>query len=199
MRTFEQYVLENPWPVMVGCVVLWAVLRVLGRRRESRGLVIASWVVLLLGAGAGLLGHFVETRGEKLLVAVDGFLVAAGEGRVLGVDGMEGYVAPGLVATDSQGAVQVTWVEVRDRLQGVTIDELSYRVVPPVVMAAGGAQGAALEIDVRVTAGGQPVGTTRWRMNWVYSDADGWRVRELRWLAWRGENPDGLWRMALGR
>ncbi|MEM6551818.1 MAG: hypothetical protein AAF750_06800 [Planctomycetota bacterium] len=195
----EQYVLENPWPVMVGCVVLWAVLRVLGRRKESKGLVVASWVMLVMGAGAGVLGHFVETRGERLLVAVDGFLVAAGEGRVSGAGGMEGYVAPGLMVTDSKGTMQVTWDEVRDRLEGVTIDELSYRVVPPVVMAARGKQGAGVDIDVKVTVGGRPVGTTRWRMDWVYGDAAGWQVRELRWLAWRGENPDGLWRMALGR
>ena len=61
-----EMLLENPWPIVIAAVGVAAVLRVTGKRRGQKGLVVASWVLLVLGVGLVGLARWVETDREAV-------------------------------------------------------------------------------------------------------------------------------------
>ncbi|MEM9415867.1 MAG: nuclear transport factor 2 family protein [Planctomycetota bacterium] len=76
---------ESPWPIVVGLVVLWALMRLIGGRltgeREALGqrLRKASWAVLLVAAGVYGLAWYVQTPAERLEITMRQLLAAVEE------------------------------------------------------------------------------------------------------------------------
>ena len=75
---------EDPWPIIVALVIVWAILRIAGRRIEDKRLVASSWGVLALIAGVMAVSILVVTPREKLVAAMDRLLLAVEEGDVAG-------------------------------------------------------------------------------------------------------------------
>ena len=80
--TFTRWILENPWPLSIGLLLLAAAILVHAIRRDDRRPVGFAVGVLLLAIGFLTTGLLVETRGESAVKATRNLVAAAVDGRI---------------------------------------------------------------------------------------------------------------------
>ncbi|MEM6749513.1 MAG: hypothetical protein AAF612_03495 [Planctomycetota bacterium] len=185
MANLEHNLFESPWLIIVGLVVVFAVLRVLGRSLANKKLVWASHAPLLLAGGVALLAHFVETDAEK----IDGWtgeLLAATT--VPDVAAMDRFIDPGAVIKDEKGDQLATWAGVKRTIQRDIFDGHGHTVDSVARASEAGVMAASVRIQSRIGSSEQ-VHPTRWEWVWKKGDDGRWRVVEFHWVTYRGQPP----------
>lgn len=196
MRILEQYLLEDPWPVVVGLIVLFAVIRVIGRRSGRSRWVQASLLPLGLASAVAFTAHLVDTPVERLIQRTDAFMQATVQPNFAVLDGI---IDPQATFHDEDGKVRAQWPEIRERLAEVSIDSQSVTVTE---IARIERYQAAMHITARTELGDEAipgVQPTRWIMIWSRGEDDDWRISQMHWLSWRGQDASPLWSAAMSR
>lgn len=72
----SHYLFESPWMIIAGLAIVWTVLRIVGRRNQSKVISRASWLPLVCIAALLITSSMVTTRQEKLVDALDALLLS---------------------------------------------------------------------------------------------------------------------------
>ena len=70
------YLFESPWLIIVGLAILWTLMRIISRRKDSKLLRRATWLPLILIVLLWATAALVTTRREKLLDTLDAMLLS---------------------------------------------------------------------------------------------------------------------------
>lgn len=175
-----QLFFENPWPIVVGMVLVWAVLRITGRRTRQNRLMFASWVVLALAIAVMFVASVVQTPREKLVQAMETLITAIERGDV--------ETFHGLVPEDAKATyfgIPFNRQQVDARLDEADLEDLTL-----VSQTAGliGDQRAVVYMRVRATGGGGFISISDWAIVWEVRDG-AWQAIEFRH---EGEATDNL-------
>ncbi|MEM7682622.1 MAG: nuclear transport factor 2 family protein [Planctomycetota bacterium] len=185
MAQVEYYLFENPWLAVIGLVVLFAVLRVLGRSTGNKKLVLASNLPVLLAGAVALAAHFVETDAEKLDAWTGAVLTASAEPDV---GAMDRYIAPDAVVKNRKGEVIARWSQLRGAVDRGVISGHSYSIRGITRAKDAGVMTTAVALRTRVN-GSDQAHPTGWDWVWQRGDDGQWRITEFHWRSYRGEDP----------
>ncbi|XAM01571.1 hypothetical protein OT109_09265 [Phycisphaeraceae bacterium D3-23] len=117
---------ETPWPIVVGLVVVWALMRLVGVRltgeREATGkrLRSASWSLLVVAAGLLALAWYVQTPAERMTMSMRQLLAA--------VEQEDWETFDQLVAEDATaryGGLEIPRMLVDSRLHKVKVEDIT--------------------------------------------------------------------------
>lgn len=182
---------ENPWPGVVALVAVSAVLRVAGKRQGNKGVLIASWVALLLGLGVYAAASWVNTDREVMIQRTEAWIQAASP-----VDraALTALMAPNVPLLGPQGdyLLDLDAPTIAQNLEQYRVEVVSYRDIEAWPASPG--QGTShLRVSHEVL--GQRVLGTSWELGWRRNDAGDWRVVSIKWVRYGNEPPsDGLLR-----
>ncbi len=173
---WPEWLFGNPWPLAVGLVLLFAGLRLVGRRMEKPKLLRASWGAL----GAMLLvlaaAYLVETRSERL-VRQTRELAQAGIGPDFKV--LDSLLAPEIkVSTGNQSR----GIAISDQVLRARLASMQAKTMVCSNMEATFTADDAAFVHVSVQAGSarwEGAVMTTWNVYWKKTPA-GWRVTELK-------------------
>ncbi len=181
--------LENPWPIVIVLIGVAAVLRVVGRRNDKRGLSLAALIALLAAVGVYVLATLVDTPREQVTAATHALLDATVAKDAAAIDRL---LDPRVVLADERGNVRLTIGELRPGLDR-TLErfDLASQRAKNLLVDTQTPDAATAHLDLRTgfTDNAFPPSHTRWQLDWR-RDADGrWRLTEVRWLEWMGQTP----------
>lgn len=173
---WPEWLFGNPWPLVVVLALLFAGLRLVGRRLEKPKLTHASWAALGAMALVIVGSQLVETT-QKKLVRQTKELVTASIGPRFDV--LDRLLAPEVkVSVGDQTHVVMTGDQaLRARLKQAQVKTMSCSNLEATVEDGGNAW-----VRISVEASGAQwdgAGMTTWRIYWVKTPA-GWRATELR-------------------
>jgi hypothetical protein len=176
--------LEQPWPLILGLIGAWAVLRVLGSRRHSLRLRLAAVGMLALAAGVALLAWAVTTDREALLTRTEALVSATDP-----IDQalLDGTIAGSAEIAIADGPTIARYGRSREAWDQVTVARQTIRD-----LGAGLTQGGEGVSEVSLlTMLEQPPMTrpipSRWRLHWRRTDTGDWQVRRIVLVSWQGQ------------
>lgn len=175
---FSHILFEDPsWGILALAVAL-VVVRLIGRRKGNKKLLLASWLPLVLMVALWTSARLVETKGEKLVDAVEVFLLSVEDNdmatfRAAVSEDAETFYPPGARPPG------ITREDVIDRLRGIKVHDIT--LLDSVQAAMIGDNDAATVIRIRVDAemgGFRGVQVMTWQIVWKYQ-GDRWQVMRL--------------------
>ncbi|MEO1235359.1 MAG: hypothetical protein AAFX76_01080 [Planctomycetota bacterium] len=168
---------ENPWPGVIACVGVSAVLRVTGKRTGNGKLLGVSWAALIAGLGLYAAAALIETDREALIAGTERFVVAVGGADAPALDALldprAALVGPGGTYWD-----QLTGPFIADEVTDHAVTDVAARAIDAVSNRPGF---GASTMDVRCRVNGVPTPST-WELRWAKDEAGDWRIVEARWL-----------------
>lgn len=172
---WPEWLFANPWPLVAGLVLLFAGLRLVGRRMEKPKLLRASWGALGLLAVVIAGAQLVETPSEKLVRQTEEMAQASigPNFKVLGA-----LLAPEVkVSIGDQSRVIMTGDQaLRARLVQAQVQTLG---CSGMVATLVDARTAWVQVSIQASgAQWDSHGMTTWKIHWSKTPA-GWRVTEL--------------------
>lgn len=191
----RHYTVENPVPVMVALVIAALILLAVAWQDRRRRPAIAAAVVLAVAAALWLVATVVETRRETLMRHTRYLLDATAP---LDEDGLRRIFSPDTVVTGPDGKVWYSFDETlaelrgvlsRFRIRGHRVDQIS-------ATAEGADRGSShVRISTRLDPEQYPTPIhTAWRLSWRRDPDVTWRLIEIRWLEFEGNEPMmGMW------
>lgn len=175
-----QLFFENPWPIVVGLVLAWAVMRIAGRRAEHKKVMLASWAVLAVAAAVIVVASMVQTPREKLVRAMEQLIVAVEQGDV--------QTFHALVPEDAKATyygVPFTRRMIDSQLDEANLEDLTL-ISQEQAMAPNGQ--AVVYMRIRATGGGGFLSISDWAIVWELRDGQ-WQAIDFRH---EGEATDNL-------
>ncbi len=177
---------EDPWALVVGLVALAGILRVGGKRRGDaaggRGLVMASWVALLLGVGLYGLSRWVETDREALTRLTEDFVRATSpvdEPALANLlDSRAFLLGPGGMVWDELSAGFIA-----EKLKQHQVEGSGLRQADAVASRPGWGT-STMDVSSRVS--GYPARTT-WQIVWQQQPDGDWTIQSMTWLTFRNQ------------
>ncbi|MFI4860527.1 MAG: hypothetical protein ACIAXF_07605 [Phycisphaerales bacterium JB063] len=176
---------ESPWPIVVGLVVVWALMRLVGARltgdREALGKRMrrASWGLLVVAAGVYGLAWYVQTPAERLEISMRQLLLA--------VEQEDWATFDKLVADDATGeylGLDFTRAQIDSQLAAAQIEDIT--LLSSVVAYDPDRREGGTAVHLRIEGGfGGMLGMdlSSWAIHWE-EQPDG------RWVATRFEHDD---------
>ena len=187
--SLEVVLYEKPWPIVIGLVVVWALMRlvgvrVLGGEREALGrrLRVASWGVLVVAALVYALAWYVQTPRERLVLTMHALLGA--------VEQEDWAAFDRLTADDATGQYlrqAYTRAQIDETLQAISIEDIT--LLSGVVAEGSAQRGWITTVRLRVRAEGAWEGLEGlagldiavWAITWE-------ELEDGRWVATRFEH-----------
>lgn len=194
---WQEWLFENPWPLVIVLIVLAVVLRLMATRsRRPRGYRFnyAALGALLAALGVYLLTVFVETDRERLVDRTRQLVAATAPLDTAAIDAL---IARGAVVTGPAGETWVLYDDIRPELEravgrhGIARHALR-SLAADVVSSVRGR--SLLSLSTTTDDLGLPI-RTQWLITWRKEGDGTWRVIELQWLEFQGQPPRNLmWR-----
>lgn len=161
---------ESPWMIIMGLALVWAVLRVAGRRTGNTRLMRLSWVALALLVGLWALAAVVTTPREAIRDRLDALLLAVEHKQI---EDYEDIVLP--EATTQFLGMQMTRDQVKRLVESADVKDL---LITAATIDVQSDEQAAAYIRVRASgtvADGVGVNLSEWAIRWRYEDGQ-WRA-----------------------
>lgn len=183
----EHFLLEQPWP-MVGLLLIVAVaVVVINRASLTRKAILSAVACLLLAMIVYLVAKAVVTERESLINAAAELAQQVETGQA---DAIRKSLDEQAVITDPAGRVLVASNLILSIIEKKQAEyDFGSHTIADARAAINSVGSGKTYLRVRSTMGQGGTESTEWLIDWR-RDKDGrWRVRELRWLKWRGLDP----------
>lgn len=195
---WESLLLESPLPVVIALVAMAVVLRVMASRRRDRRLNYAALGALAAAMLVFVLAHLVVTDREAIMARTEALVAATAP---LDSNALADLIANGATVTGPQGQPFLDYSQLRPELERTLtrfpVEGQAVRSLAAQAMGAPGTRGESivgLSTQVRTEFFGGPI-RSEWGLFWQKESDGEWRVVEIRWLTFQGQEPTNLmWR-----
>lgn len=191
---WQEWLFENPWPLVIVLIAVAVVVRLVATRRKQPRVNFAAAGALLLAVGVYLLTMFVATDRERLVDRTKELVEATAP---LDSAAMDGLIARGAIVSGPDGAAWVEYDSIRSELEAVVgryggFDHAIRGLGAEVTSAVRGR--SLLSLSTTAESIGMPI-RTQWLITWRKESDGQWRVIEISWLEFQGRPPRNLmWR-----
>jgi hypothetical protein len=181
---WEDWIIDNPWPLMVCLLTAGVVLLLVARQRLSRGLAIAAVVGLVLGGGVYLGSRVITTQRRQVMAATQTLVGATAP---MDVPKVQGWLAPGVKVLWINGQPWVAADDLKEKLEDLAHQQMiiKQQVVKLEGESTARDQGRSL-VHLLTTANfmGMAITTpSAWLINWSKGGDGQWRATVIQCLA----------------
>jgi hypothetical protein len=183
--------LESPWPAIGGLIGAWAVLRVIGaRRQQGLKLRIAAVTALGLAAALAVLAWAVTTDREQVQARTEALVEAT---QPLDRGTLDQLIQPDAAITVEGGPRLTTYAALGPALDRLEVASQSLSELEAGVATADEAV-SRVALSTRLAEPAMPrPAPSEWRFHWRRDDQGRWRVREVVLVEVNGKSvPDNL-------
>lgn len=195
---WQSLLLESPLPLVIALVAVAVTLRVMARRggRPGPRLNYAALGALILAMVVFAAAHLVVTGREALIARTEALAAATSP---LDRNALGDLIANGAVVTGPQGQPWLDYDSIRPELER-TLERFPIEghgvrgVAAETTKGSRGRSVLDLSTQVRSEYFGGPV-RSEWGLMWEKQSDGVWRVVEIRWLRFQGQDPlPFMWR-----
>jgi len=187
----EAFVLENPWPIVIGLIIAANVIWLGWRYRSTRPALAGAIMCVVLAIGVGVLGQVVETSAEIVQRQTRAFVEAVMDGDVQTTSTLIGDSARLQVLGQDLG---FDADEIR-ALVARADEAIATNAIRLIDGAATGRETADSVLDQRTSSAAGFAVPNQWRLQWKRTGPGRWQIVTINWLSWDGRRPSmDMWR-----